>query len=238
MVSQQQWQESLDGVAVLVVESMEFGQCSRWESNLCLKEWICRNLANSGAVRLSLQHQSTSDIECEDLNHQVIHISEGVCWKHSYIRGMCAPVGSLKCSWVNSMEDSRRSTTTTTTTLASSTAGLIISNKLNCFIKQAGLFIQHSQLFCAPARLTCAKGGQGLLQKDWPQATQSMPMREGCLWGVHGNCKAPCDCVQAKISRHHMSLHWNHIRSALKDRDDMLTFLGVEISSWNSNLES
>jgi len=36
----------------LVTESMEFGQCSRWESNLCLKEWSCRNLANSGAVRL------------------------------------------------------------------------------------------------------------------------------------------------------------------------------------------
>jgi len=45
-------QASIDGDIGVV--SMEFGQCSRWESNLSLKEWSCRNLANSGAVRLSL----------------------------------------------------------------------------------------------------------------------------------------------------------------------------------------
>jgi len=52
----------------VMVESMEFGQCSRWKSNICLKEWSCHNLANSAAVRLSLWHQSTSDIESKDLN--------------------------------------------------------------------------------------------------------------------------------------------------------------------------
>jgi len=55
-------------------------------------------------------------------------------------------MGNLKCSWVNSMEDSRRSTTTTTTTtLASSTTVLIISNKLNCFITSRSLLSNRSK---------------------------------------------------------------------------------------------
>jgi len=77
--------ESPDGVALLMVESMEIGQCSRWESNICLKELRWRNLANSGAVRMSLWHQSASRIESElkIWIHIWIHISEGVCWKCS-----------------------------------------------------------------------------------------------------------------------------------------------------------
>jgi len=51
-----------------MAESIEFGQCSMGESNLCLKEWSCRNLANSGAVRPSSQHQFASNMESEDLN--------------------------------------------------------------------------------------------------------------------------------------------------------------------------
>jgi len=58
------------------------------------------------------------------------------------------------------MEDSRRSTTTPTTTASSTVAVLTISNKLNCFIKQAGLF-DHTTEGPLPMGFTLQNPGQG-----------------------------------------------------------------------------
>jgi len=88
------------------------------------------------------------------------------CWKcswHSWcsIRSRCAPGGRLKCSWVNSMEDSRRSTTT----IASGTAMLIISIKLNCFITSRSLCTTFNR--CYPASVGNGDGWQEEKNSSW-----------------------------------------------------------------------
>jgi len=52
------WGGNVDSAATF----MEFGKWCGWQGNICLKEWSWCILANSGAVRLSLQHWSA--IEC------------------------------------------------------------------------------------------------------------------------------------------------------------------------------